>query len=97
MEKNQNCIFNYLFNYLIDFSTKYDIIGGKLNITSIPTIIYTVPNFSSNPEGNNYDKYCKYQLLNYKPWDADPNPAWIMIMFQIFCSLQNGNNFFNQI
>ena len=43
---------------------------------SKPTIILTVPNFSSNPEGNNYGKYCKYQLLKYKPWDTDSTSAW---------------------
>ena len=43
---------------------------------SKPTIICTVPNFSSSPEGNNYEKYCKYQLLKYKPWDTSPSSAW---------------------
>ena len=42
---------------LIDFFAKYQVIGHKLIITSKPTIIRTVPNFSSNPKGNNYDKY----------------------------------------
>ena len=60
---------------LVDFFAKYEIVGDKLIMKSKPTIIRTVPNFSSNLEGNNYDKYCKYQLLKYKPWDTDPNPA----------------------
>ena len=60
------------FCNLIDFFVKYEIIGDKLIITSKPTIIRTVRNFSSNPKGNNYDKYCKYQLLKYQPWDT----AW---------------------
>ena len=40
---------------LIDFFAKYEIIGDKLIITCKPTIIRTVPIFSSNPEGNNYE------------------------------------------
>ena len=60
------------FCNLIDFFVKYEIIGDKLIITSKPTIIRTVRNFSFNPKGNNYDKYCKYQLFKYKPWDT----AW---------------------
>ena len=49
----------------IDFFAKYEIIGHKLIITSKPIIIRTV-----------LYKYCKYQLLKYKPWDTDPNSAW---------------------
>ena len=41
----------------IDFFDKYEVIGDKLIMKSKPTIICTVPNFSSNPEGNNYGKY----------------------------------------
>ena len=61
---------------LIDFFAKYEIVGDKLIMKSKTTIIRTVPNFSSNLEGNNYDKYCKYQLLKYKPWDTGPNSVW---------------------
>ena len=61
---------------LIDFSAKDEIFRDKLIMESKPTIICTVPNFSSSPEGNNYEKYCKYQLLKYKPWDTSPSSAW---------------------
>ena len=49
----------------IDFFAKYEIIGDKLIFKSKSTIFRIVPNFSSSPEGNSYDKYCKYQLLKY--------------------------------
>ena len=61
---------------LIDFFGKFEIIGDKLIKKSKPIIIRTVLNFSSNPEGNNYGKYCKYQLLKYRSWDTDPNLTW---------------------
>ena len=27
-----------------------------------------IPKFPSNPRGKNYQKYCKFQLLRFKPW-----------------------------
>ena len=32
--------------------------------------------FSCNPKGPNYDLYCKYQLLKYKPWLNKVADAW---------------------
>ena len=34
------------------------------------------PNYSSNPKGDNYDLFCKYQLLKFKPWKESQHDAW---------------------
>ena len=52
---------------LVDFFSKYKIKNGKLITKKKPTIIRTVPSYSSNPDSNNYDLYCKSQLLKYEP------------------------------
>ena len=45
----------------------------KLPENVIPTIF---PTYSSNPKGQNFGLYCKYQLLRYKPWRRSQNNAW---------------------
>ena len=61
---------------LVDFLSKYQIKNGKLITKKKQTIIRTVPSYSSNPDSNSYDLYCKYQLLKYKPWQSGPNSVW---------------------
>lgn len=40
-------------------------------------VIRLTPKFSHNKDGPNYAKYCKYALLQYRPWDGEePNAAW---------------------
>ena len=34
------------------------------------------PQYSSNPKGENFGLYCKYQLLTYKPWHNSIDNAW---------------------
>ena len=68
----------------VDFYAKYlfksNKIENKIEVRKTPVIVRTVPNYSSNPEGLNYDKYCKFQLLKYKPWHNDVCSAWGMGM-----------------
>ena len=60
---------------LVDFFANFEIKDKKLVSRKEVVIIRTIPNFSSNPESNNYD-HCKYQLLKYRPWHTNPNNAW---------------------
>ena len=34
------------------------------------------PTYSSNPKGQHYSLYCKFQLLRSKPWKNSINDAW---------------------
>ena len=36
----------------------------------------TFPKISSNPKGPDFGKYCKYQLIKFKPWEGEPSNAW---------------------
>ena len=33
-------------------------------------------NISANPGGPDFGKYCKYQLIKFKPWEGQPSNAW---------------------
>ena len=36
----------------------------------------TFPKISPNPDGPDFGKYCKYQLIKLKPWVGEPSNAW---------------------
>ena len=61
---------------LVQFASAYYVSKGELKRRKQEVIIRTVPNFSPNPSGQNYGKYCKYQLIKYKPWSGEVNTAW---------------------
>ena len=43
----------------------------------MPNVVHRIfPWYSANPKGDNYNLYCKYQLLKYKPWKNELNDAW---------------------
>ena len=42
----------------------------------MPLIVRTFPKVSSNPHGPDFGRYCKYQLIKFKPWVDDPSNAW---------------------
>ena len=60
----------------VQFSTKYKIDNGKLTKLPDNVVPRIFPTYSSNPKGQNFPKYCKYQLLRYKPWKHTQNDAW---------------------
>jgi hypothetical protein len=60
----------------IDFATKYTLKKGKLVEQSCNVVPRLFPNYSSNPKGDNYNMFCKYQLLKYKPWKNYQHDAW---------------------
>ena len=39
-------------------------------------IVCAFPQHASNPNGEQYGRYCKYQLIKYKPWQGQPLNAW---------------------
>ena len=59
----------------VQFSTKYKIDNGKLTKLPDNVVPRIFPTYSSNPKGQNFPKYCKYQLLRYKPWKHTQNDA----------------------
>ena len=61
---------------LISFISEYIVRNGKLHVRKEPVIVRTIPNYSSNPKGNNYGQYCKYQLIKYKPWAFNIASLW---------------------
>ena len=60
----------------VQFARNYKVVNGK--VTKLPSnvVARTFPTYSSNPRGQNYPNYCKYQLLRYKPWQLTQNEAW---------------------
>ena len=61
---------------LIDFFYKYEVKSSKLQARTKPVVVRTVPNYSSNPVGLNYELYCKFNLLKFKPWSHSSENAW---------------------
>ena len=49
---------------------KYKLVNKKLTSQPQNTVPRVFPVFSSNPKGQNFGLYCKYQLLRYKPWQT---------------------------
>ena len=61
---------------LLEFVSKYTLLKSDLVPRVNEVIIRTFPTYSSDPKGNNYGLYCKYQLLKFKPWRTSPQNAW---------------------
>ena len=62
--------------YSADLKNVNVIKGNNVKLRKEPVIVRTIPSYSSNPEGINYGKYCKFQLLKYKVWRSTPSHAW---------------------
>ena len=54
------------------FVANYHVVHGEVVKRSVPVIVCTFTSFSSNPQGENYNLYCKYQLIKYQPWTCNP-------------------------
>ena len=53
---------------LLTFLKNYYLKKGQLHSHKYPVVVRTGPNFSSNPNNENFSKYCKFQLIKFKPW-----------------------------
>ena len=58
---------------IIEFVSKYTVSKNELIPRANEVIVRTFPTYSSDPKGNNYGLYCKYQLLNRQ---SNPQNAW---------------------
>ena len=74
--QNQESFPNIMSLNIVDFVSKYTISQNELVCRTHEVIVRTFPIYSSDPRGNNYGLYCKYQLLKYKPWQTNPQNAW---------------------
>ena len=72
------CSMNKSLNNLniVEFSSCYMVQNQTLKKHPTPVVVKTIPIYSSNPNGNNFPTYCKYQLLKFKPWINNPADAW---------------------
>ena len=57
----------------VPFASMYNIVNNELTKTPDNVIPRIFPIFSSNPKGQNFGLYCKYQLLRYKLWGTTRN------------------------
>ena len=63
------------YNFL-QFTCTFTQQGSKLERRKRPLMVKTYPNYSSNPQNENYGLFCKYQLLNCTTWEHTPDNAW---------------------
>ena len=60
----------------VQFASTYNVLNNQLTKLPDNVIPRIFPTYSSNPKGQNFGLYCKYQLLRYKPWRTTQNNAW---------------------
>ena len=60
----------------IGFVSNYTIVKDELRKRKSQVIVRTIPNYSADPNGINYAKFCKYQLIKYRPWQNKPSSGW---------------------
>ena len=65
---------NILDLNLVQFASQFVIRKGEANYRNKEVIVRTVPSYSSSSK--HYPKYCKYQLIKYKPWSDNISNAW---------------------
>lgn len=61
---------------LLQFAAEFSVYKGEVKRRPSPVIVRTFPHYSSNPHGENYELYCKYQLVRHKPWHGVVSNAW---------------------
>ena len=61
---------NLLQLNLVHFASTFYVTKGDLRRRSQKVVIRTFPTYSTNLPGKSYDKYCRYQLIKYKPWSG---------------------------
>ena len=61
---------------LMQYVSQYTKVRRELTKRANPYIVRTFPKISANPAGPDFGKYCKYQLIKFKPWEGQPSNAW---------------------
>ncbi|CAB4017851.1 ATP-dependent DNA helicase PIF1, partial [Paramuricea clavata] len=61
---------------LMQYVSQYTKVRGELTKRANPYIVRTFPKISANPAGPDFGKYCKYQLIKFKPWEGQPSNSW---------------------
>ncbi len=61
---------------LMQYVYQYSKVRGELTKRANPYVVRTFPKISTNPGGPDFGKYCKYQLIKFKPWEGQPSNAW---------------------
>ena len=59
----------------VQFASTYNVVNNELTKLPDNVIPRIFPTYSSNPKGQNFGLYFKYQLLRYKPWRTIQNNA----------------------
>ena len=81
----------------MDFTTKYKLTKNKLVGQPNNYVPRIFPTYSSNPESANFPLYCKYQLLQYKPWVLTKGNAWNNIELSDDVLSMLGESFFRHL
>jgi Fe-S cluster biosynthesis and repair protein YggX len=61
---------------LMQYVSQYRKVRIELTKRANPYIVRTFPKISAIPAGPDFRKYCKYQLIKFKPWERQPSNAW---------------------
>ena len=61
---------------LLQFASQFMEYKGELKKRSTLVIVRAFPFYSSDPLGENYNLYCKYQLIKHLPWVGQSCNAW---------------------
>ena len=61
---------------LVQFAAEFSVHKGEVRRRSSPVIVRTFPQYSSNPRGDDYNLYYKYQLVKHKPWSGQIGNVW---------------------
>ena len=56
--------------------SNYSVHKGEIRKRLSPVILRSFPQYNSKPHDENYGRYCKYQLIKYKPWRTKISEAW---------------------
>ena len=60
----------------VNLVINYYIVDDEIRHRKGEVIVRTLPCYSGNPESPHFWKFCKYQLLKYKPWKNNSSNAW---------------------
>ena len=61
---------------LMQYASQYTKARGELAKQANPYIVRTFPKVTANPGSSTFKKYCKYQLIKFKPWEGKSSNAW---------------------
>ena len=61
---------------LMQYVSQYTKYRSQVRKLSVPYIVRTFPKVSGNPCVPDFGRYCKYQLITFKPWEGEPSNAW---------------------